>query len=170
MVNSYAYLIPVVPDPIIGLAMALAGGGCIFIYLCSARRISFESDFFTVCEHEYMNIHPTPHPQLSCLATALPEATQDTEHWGTPWVERYGSNDPNSNVIKPTIFEIGGVCINILFHSKCMAAWQIVKKHTIKTGTSIGSQWGRSRHPPKNVTDWASASQQDIMVYLKIFI
>ncbi len=38
------------------------GGGCIFIYSCSARRISFEIKFISKeirrAEHEYMNIHP----------------------------------------------------------------------------------------------------------------
>jgi hypothetical protein len=55
-------------------ARPIIGGGCIFIYSCSARRISFESDCFysTVCEHEYMNIHPPPPPQLSRLATYGP--------------------------------------------------------------------------------------------------
>ena len=52
-----------VARPIIG-----GGGGCIFIYSCFARRISFKAIVFTVCEHEYMNIHT---PQLSRLATAL---------------------------------------------------------------------------------------------------
>jgi hypothetical protein len=33
-------------------------GGGIFIYSCSARRISFESDCFYGIEHEYMNIYP----------------------------------------------------------------------------------------------------------------
>ncbi len=38
------------------------GGGCIFIYSCSARRISFEIKFISKeirrAEHEYMNIQP----------------------------------------------------------------------------------------------------------------
>ena len=38
------------------------GGGCIFIYSCSARRISFEMNLISKeirrAEHEYMNIHP----------------------------------------------------------------------------------------------------------------
>ncbi len=42
------------------------GGGCIFIYSCSARRISFEIKFISKeirrAEHEYMNIHPPPPP------------------------------------------------------------------------------------------------------------
>ena len=29
-----------------------------FIYSCSSRRISLKSIVFTVCKHEYMNIHP----------------------------------------------------------------------------------------------------------------
>jgi hypothetical protein len=33
-------------------------GGQIFIYSCSAQLIYFEIDYFTVCEHEYMNICP----------------------------------------------------------------------------------------------------------------
>ncbi len=44
-----------------GVTRALIGG-CIFIYLCSARRISFEIKFISKeirrAEHEYMNIHP----------------------------------------------------------------------------------------------------------------
>jgi hypothetical protein len=53
------YKTSAVASPIIG------GGGGIFIYSSSARRISFESD---CCEHEYMN---NTAPQLSRLATAL---------------------------------------------------------------------------------------------------
>ncbi len=45
-----------------GVTRALIGGGCIFIYSCSARRISFEIKFISKeirrAEHEYMNIHP----------------------------------------------------------------------------------------------------------------
>ena len=39
----------------------VGGWWCIFIYSCSARRISFESDCFYGSEHGYMNIHPPPH-------------------------------------------------------------------------------------------------------------
>ncbi len=44
-----------------GVTRALIGG-CIFIYSCSARRISFEMNLISKeirrAEHEYMNIHP----------------------------------------------------------------------------------------------------------------
>ena len=47
---------------------ALIGGGCIFIYSCSARLISFEINLISKeisrAEHEYMNMHPPP-PQLT---------------------------------------------------------------------------------------------------------
>ncbi len=50
-----------------GVTRALIGGGggvCIFIYSCSARRISFEMNLISKeirrAEHEYMNIHPPP--------------------------------------------------------------------------------------------------------------
>ena len=47
------------------------GGGCIFIYSCSARRISFEIKFISKeirrAEHEYMNIHPP----INALVTPL---------------------------------------------------------------------------------------------------
>ena len=50
------------------------GGGCIFIYSCFARQISFQIDQFEFdlkkigrAEHEYMNIHPP----INILATAL---------------------------------------------------------------------------------------------------
>ncbi len=46
-----------------GVTRALIGGG-IFIYSCSARRISFEMNLISKeirrAEHEYMNIHPPP--------------------------------------------------------------------------------------------------------------
>ncbi len=54
-----------------GVTRALigGGGGCIFIYSCSARRISFEMNLISKeirrAEHEYMNIHPPPPPQLT---------------------------------------------------------------------------------------------------------
>ena len=45
-----------------GVTRALIGGGCIVIYSCSARRISFEMNLISKeirrAEHEYMNIHP----------------------------------------------------------------------------------------------------------------
>ncbi len=48
-------------------------GGCIFIYSCSARRISFEIKFISKeirrAEHEYMNIHPPP--PINALVTPL---------------------------------------------------------------------------------------------------
>ena len=52
------------------------GGGCIFIYSCSARRISFEMNLISKeirrAEHEYMNIHPpTPPPPINALVTPL---------------------------------------------------------------------------------------------------
>jgi hypothetical protein len=50
------------------------GWGCIFIYSCFARRISFESDWFFFCEYTpyiYMNIWIYTPLQLSLLATAL---------------------------------------------------------------------------------------------------
>ena len=59
-----------------GVTRALigGGGGCIFIYSCSARRISFEIKFISkeICraEHEYMNIHPPP-PPINALVTPL---------------------------------------------------------------------------------------------------
>ncbi len=47
------------------------GGGCIFIYSCSARRISFEMNIISKeirrAEHEYMNIHPP----INALVTPL---------------------------------------------------------------------------------------------------
>ncbi len=51
------------------------GGGCIFIYSCSARRISFEISCLVIskeisrAEHEYMNTPPPP--PIYALATAL---------------------------------------------------------------------------------------------------
>ncbi len=50
-----------------GVTRALiGGGGCIFIYSCSARRISFEMNLISKeirrAEHEYMNVHPPPPP------------------------------------------------------------------------------------------------------------
>ena len=54
-----------------GVTRALigGGGGCIFIYSCSARRISFEMNLISKeirrAEHEYMNIHTPPPPQLT---------------------------------------------------------------------------------------------------------
>jgi hypothetical protein len=43
-----------------------------YIYSCSAIVVSFESDCFQSCyEHEYMNVHPLPPPQLSRLVTTL---------------------------------------------------------------------------------------------------
>ena len=40
------------------------GGGCLFIYSCYARRISFEINSnlieFRRAEHEYMNKYPPP--------------------------------------------------------------------------------------------------------------
>ncbi len=54
------------------------GGGCIFIYPCSARRISFEMNLISKeirrAEHEYMNIHPPP-PQINALVTRLHVST-----------------------------------------------------------------------------------------------
>ena len=44
------------------------GGGVIFIYSGSAQLIFLKSIVFMVCEHEYMNISPTP---IIELATAL---------------------------------------------------------------------------------------------------
>ena len=46
-------------------------GGCIFVYSCSARLVSFEIKLIDVsgAEPEYMNIHPPP--PISVLATAL---------------------------------------------------------------------------------------------------
>jgi hypothetical protein len=48
-----------------GVTRALIeGGGCIFVYSCSARLISFEMNLNSKeirrAEHEYMNIHPPP--------------------------------------------------------------------------------------------------------------
>ena len=47
----------------------IGGGGCIFIYSCSARQISFQIDQFEFdwkkyrrAEHEYVNIHHPPPP------------------------------------------------------------------------------------------------------------
>ena len=57
-----------------GVTRALIGGGCIFIYSCSARRISFEIKFISKeirrVEHEYMNIYPPP-PPINALVTPL---------------------------------------------------------------------------------------------------
>ena len=46
------------------ISRALGGGGlCIFIYLRSARRISFEtSKNICLAEREYINIHPASLP------------------------------------------------------------------------------------------------------------
>ena len=61
-----------------GVTRALIGGlgGCIFIYSCSARRISFEIKFISKeirrAEHEYMNTHPPP-PPINALVTPLVE-------------------------------------------------------------------------------------------------
>ena len=57
-----------------GVTRALIwGGGCIFIYSCSARRISFEMNLISKeirrAEHEYMNIHPPP--PINALVTPL---------------------------------------------------------------------------------------------------
>ncbi len=59
----------VVNNKLSGVTRALiwgGGGGCIFIYPCSARRISFEINLISKeirrAEHGYMNIHP---PQLT---------------------------------------------------------------------------------------------------------
>jgi hypothetical protein len=50
----------------------IVGGGCIFIYSCSARRISFESDcFYGIVNMNIRIYNPPPPPQLSRLATAL---------------------------------------------------------------------------------------------------
>ena len=59
-----------------GVTRALiGGGGGIFIYSCSARRISFEIKFISKeirrAEHEYMNIHPPP--PINALVTPLVE-------------------------------------------------------------------------------------------------
>lgn len=53
------------PPVISGVASSIIGG-LVFIYSCSASFISFEIDFFTVCEHEYI-----PLPIIE-LATPLP--------------------------------------------------------------------------------------------------
>ncbi len=57
-----------------GVTRALIGW-CIFIYPCSARRISFEIEFISKeirrAEHEYMNIHPPPPPPINALVTPL---------------------------------------------------------------------------------------------------
>ena len=34
-------------------------------------RTSFQSDYFTVCEHEYMNTHPPPPPHPPFIASNL---------------------------------------------------------------------------------------------------
>jgi hypothetical protein len=49
------------------------GGGCMFIYMCSARWIRFilKSIAFMVCEHEYMNMHP---PQIIASCYGLDSA------------------------------------------------------------------------------------------------
>ena len=54
----------------------IGGGGCILIYLGSARLISFEINFISKetswAEPEYVNIHPyPPPPPMNALATAL---------------------------------------------------------------------------------------------------
>ena len=52
-----------------GVARTLirGGGGCLFIYSCSARLVAFQIDKFEFdlkktsrAEHEYMNKHPPP--------------------------------------------------------------------------------------------------------------
>ncbi len=46
------------------------GGGCIFIYSCSARRISFEMKLkrnLSEQAHEDMNIHPPINAQVTPL-------------------------------------------------------------------------------------------------------
>ena len=51
-------------------------GGCLFIYSCSARLVSFQIDLNLIsketsrAEHEYMNKHPLP-PPINALATAV---------------------------------------------------------------------------------------------------
>ena len=66
------------------------GGGCIFIYSCSARRISFKIKFISKeirrAEHEYMNIY-TPPPPINALVTPLNNAVNNTDQilqelWG----------------------------------------------------------------------------------------
>ena len=63
----HCFLVFGYPGETSGVTRALiggGGGGCIFIYSCSARRISFEIKFISKeirrAEHEYMNIHPPP--------------------------------------------------------------------------------------------------------------
>ena len=59
-----------------GVTRALIGGGCIFIYSCSARQISFEMNLKTKKfkinssgrTQIYMNIHPLP---INALVTPL---------------------------------------------------------------------------------------------------
>ena len=74
----------------------LIGRGCIFIYSCSARQISFQIDQFEFdwkkyrrAEHEYMNIHPPP---TNVLVTALVERGQIVNRQRkitlNRWVER----------------------------------------------------------------------------------
>jgi hypothetical protein len=47
------------------------GGVCIFVYSCSARRISFESDCFYGMWTWIYEYTPSPPPRLSRLVTAL---------------------------------------------------------------------------------------------------
>jgi hypothetical protein len=51
------------------VASTVIGGGGVYSYIrVLPDGFLLKSIVFTVCKHEYMNIHP---PQLSCLATAL---------------------------------------------------------------------------------------------------
>ena len=56
-----------------GVTRALIGG-CIFIYSCSARRISFEIKFISMNIIEYTRIYeytPPPPPPINALVTPL---------------------------------------------------------------------------------------------------
>ncbi len=71
--------------PISGVTRALIGG-CIFIYSCSARRISFEMNLISKeirrAEHEYMNIHPPINALVTPLIPIAPRAISCTEIGG----------------------------------------------------------------------------------------
>ncbi len=70
----FSHLLEIARGGCSGVTRALIGGGCIFIYSCSARRISFEMNLISKeirrAEHEYMNIHPPP-PPINALVTPL---------------------------------------------------------------------------------------------------
>jgi hypothetical protein len=61
------------------VARTLIGGGCIFIYSCYARRISFVSKLISKeiswAEHEYMNMHPSTVKILIALSEVINSCT-----------------------------------------------------------------------------------------------